>query len=300
MEKKPIDPSLTVHVNNDELEGMIDTYRNANVPENLSKLIQKLVTCRILVPAMADPKINKPNPCLLKGPNEQMFLPIFTSLKHTQKAPKSPAILNMQYLQANAFVLNAKEEIAGIVINPFTENLVFSKELIELAKQKTPRQVKLTEEQYMALERVKFEKQFLPRCMFEQGDAFFAKLEQKKEALLDELFEESYEQKRMYPYLEEDFSLMRLKISEDLTVVRIEFPQKDMGPGIAIRGFLTWNYKTKEGHYFLIENGNTPINPQFSEVTRELKCINYGEAPVDGTELQRVLDLVQPSQGMTS
>lgn len=306
MEKKPVDPGMTIHVNNDELEQVLTAYNTNKNSDTFNRFISKLVTCRVLLPGAMDPKINKPVPCMIKTREEFVFLPMYTSLKHLQKAPKSQAILNMHYLQANGLMLNTKEEVKGIVINPFTDNIVLNMDLLkkiaeaEELKKKGLGQVKLTDEQYLVFERINFERRFLPKRLFDEGGAFFAQLEQKREAFLDELYEESYQQKRMYPYLEEDFSLMLLTISEELTVARIEFPTKNMATGVAIRGFLSWNTKTKTGHYFMIEQGKEPNTRAFSEITHELKYVNYGPAPVDGMELQRVLDLVQSTPGLTS
>lgn len=306
MEKKTVDPSMTIHVNNDELEQVLTAYNANKNSDTFNRFISKLVTCRVLLPGIMNSKLNKPVPCMIKTREELVFLPMYTSLKHLQKAPKSQAILNMHYLQANGLMLNTKDEVKGIVINPFTDNIVLNMDLlkkiaeVEALKKKGPDQIKLTDEQYLVFERINFERRFLPKRLFDDGQAFFDKLEQKREAFLDELYEESYQQKRMYPYLEEDFSLMLLTISEDLMVARIEFPTKNTATGAAIRGFLSWNKNNKTCHYFMIEQGKEPKARTFSEITQDLKHVNYGPAPVDGMELQRVLDLVQSTPSLTS
>lgn len=306
MENKPTDQSMTIYVNNDELEQLVGAYKEAKDADALNKVINKLVTCRILVPANMDPNVKKPMPCMLKAGEKTFFLPVYTSLKHVPKEPKSAAILNMPYLNANGIVLNTKENISGIVVNPFTDNIILKPELVkkiaevEEMKKKGVKPVKMTGAQYMVFERVNFEKRFLPKRFFREGQELFDKLELRKEALIDELFEESYQQKRMYPYLEEDFSVMLLTVSDDLTVARIEFPTKDVAAGVAYRGFLCWNKNTKVGRYFLIERGKEPKSRLLAEITHELKYVSYGEAPVDGMELQRVLDLVNQQSPITS
>lgn len=306
MENKPTDQSVTIYVNNDELEQLICAYKEDKKAEAFNRVINKLVACRILVPANVDPNVKKPMPCMLRAGENDMFLPVYTSLKHVPKEPKSAAILNMPYLSANGLVLSAKENIKGIVINPFTDNIILKLELlrkiaeVEELKRKGAQPVKMSGDQYMVFERVNFEKQFLPKRLFEEGQALFDRLQERKEAVIDELFEESYQQKRMYPYLEEDFSVMLLAISQELTVARIEFPTKDVAAGVAYRGFLCWNKKEEAGRYFLIERGKEPKSRILAEITKELKIVSYGEAPVDGMELQRVLDLVKYQPGLTS
>ena len=46
---------------------------------------------------------------------------------------------------------------------------------------------------------------------------------------MDQFFEECYQQKRMYPYLPEDFSVMVMDLSDSLLIVRVDLPVRDMG-----------------------------------------------------------------------
>ena len=59
--------------------------------------------------------------------------------------------------------------------------------------------MQLTPEQYVLFERKQFEFGFLPRRLFENGKEMMEQLCEKKEEYIDQLFEESYQQKRMYP-----------------------------------------------------------------------------------------------------
>ena len=151
----------------------------------------------------------------------------------------------------------------------------------------------MTGAQYAVFERIQFEKGFLPKKFFAEEKLFLLHLDERREAYLDVLFEQSYQQKRMYPYIEEDFSVMMMTISEDLTIARVEFPNKDLGAGVSLRAFLAWNDKTQEARYFTIDIGKEQGTRTFTEVTKEMKVVNLGAAPVDGTELQRVVDLIE-------
>lgn len=214
----------------------------------------------------------------------------------------------MPFVGANDMVAKSNGRITGIAINPFSENLIFKPELVqkiaevEEMKKKGMKQVKMTGAQYAVFERIQFEKGFLPKKLFEGGKEFMQHLGERKEIYLDVLFEQSYQQKRMYPYLEEDFSVMLMNISEDVTIARVEFPNKDLGAGVSLRAFLAWNDKTKEARYFTIDIGKEQGSRTFTEVTKEMKVVNLGAAPVDGTELQRVVDLIQDTgiSGYTS
>lgn len=308
MEKKPIDKNMTIHIENDEVELLVKEYTQNKTTEGLNKLINKLTTCRILVPAGTGEDKKKPLPCLITNAGGETMLPMFTSLKQMEKAPKSAGIINMPFLAANDMAAKSNGKIVGLAINPFTDNLVLKENLIkrivevEEMKKKGIKQVKMTPAQYAIFERIQFEKGYLPRKLFEGGREFLQQLDERKETYLDVLFEESYQQKRMYPYLEEDFSIMVMTISEELLIARVEFPNKDLGPGVSLRAFLAWNERTKEARYFCIDLGKEKGTRSFGEVTKELKYVNLGTAPVDGTELQRVVDLIEGSapSGYTS
>ena len=299
MEKKKLDQNMTVHVNNDELEKLVIAHISDKNADSLNKLLNHLVTCRVLIPAMPGADPSKPMPCLLQTGSGEKLLPVFTSLKQTEKAPKSQGILNMPFVGANDMVAKSNGRITGIAINPFSENLIFKPELVqkiaevEEMKKKGIKQVKMTGAQYAVFERIQFEKGFLPKKFFEEEKLFLLHLDERREAYLDVLFEQSYQQKRMYPYIEEDFSVMMMTISEDLTIVRVEFPNKDLGAGVSLCAFLAWNDKTQEARYFTIDIGKEQGTRTFTEVTKEMKVVNLGAAPVDGTELQRVVDLIE-------
>ena len=124
MEKKNIDKNLTVYVDNTALEELLKIYSQEKTTDNLNHLLDKLTASRILVPANRMPENNQPMPCLLKAKSGESMLPIYTSLKHVQNAPKSAGLINMPYVNANEMVASANGEVNGIVINPFTDNLV--------------------------------------------------------------------------------------------------------------------------------------------------------------------------------
>lgn len=297
--------NMTIYVNNDELEKLVSEHIRNNNADSLNKLLNHLVTCRVLIPATPGKDRSKPMPFLLQTGSGEKLLPVFTSLKQTQNAPKSQGIINMPFVGANDMAAKSDGKITGIAINPFSENLIFKTELVqkiaevEEMKKKGIKQVKMTGAQYAVFERIQYEKRFLPKKLFEGGKEFMQHLNERKETYLDVLFEQSYQQKRMYPYLEEDFSVMMMNISEDLTIARIEFPNKDLSAGVSLRAFLAWNDKKKEARYFTIDMGKEPGTRLFAEVTKDLNVISLGAAPIDGTELQRVVDLIEDA-GITS
>ena len=234
-----------------------------------------------------------------------MFLPIYTSKKEIPESPKSEAIINMPFLATNNMVFQQDEKVSGIVINPFTQNLIFKRALVEKIEEvekkrkegAQPKKMQLTQEQYLLFERKQFEFGFMPKRFFEQGKQMMDDLCEKKEEYMDQFFEECYQQKRMYPYLPEDFSVMVMDLSDSLLIVRVDLPVRDMGVPSCFRVYFAWNDETQEGRYFTIERTQDPGKHLLGEFKKDWKHVDYGEAPAEGAELQRVLDIIrQPGE----
>ena len=297
-QEMPKDPNLTIEVRNDDLEAQILLYRESKTGEQLNKVIEILRTSRILVPAKLDQQ-NQPYPCLLTSQDKGTFLPIYTSKEQLPKEPRSAAVVNMPYLAMNHIAAQQAEKIVGIVINPFTQNLVFKNALIEKieevekARKEGKRTFQLTPEQYPLFERRQFEFGFLPDRFFRQGKEMIKELCKEKEEFIDQLFEESYQNKRMYPYLPENFSVMVMNISEELLIVRVDLPNREMGIPSCYRVYFSWNETENKGRYFTIERTNDEKTHLLGEFGEDLKHIDHGAAPVEGAELQKIIDLCQ-------
>lgn len=297
--KPPTDPKLTINVKNTQVEELMKAYAGDKTPENLNKLIEQLRQARMLVPANLNDK-KQPVPCLIKSPTGELFLPIYTSREQIPKEPKSAAVLNMPYLAVNEMAARPESNAAGIVINPFSDNLLFKAPLVQKISEVekmhasgAPKTMQLTPEQYVIFERRQFEFAFLPKRFFDQGKAMLDELCEKKEEYIDALFEEAYQQKRMYPYLPEDFSVMVMDISEELMIVRVDLPNRDMGVPACWRVYFSWNRQTDKGRYFTIEKSKEQAVNLLGEIGSDWKHVDHGEAPPEGAELQRVLDLIQ-------
>ena len=188
MQNAPTDQSMTVDVKNEELEAQIKVYTKEKTRENLNRLIEIARKCRLLVPANLNEQ-NQPVPCLLNSQENGLFFPAYTSKEQIPQEPKSPAIINMPYLAINEVACRQAEHIGGIVINPFTDNLVFKMPLVQRIEEvekarKNAGKVKtmqLTPEQYVLFERKQFEFGFLPRRLFENGKEMMEQLCEKKE-----------------------------------------------------------------------------------------------------------------------
>jgi len=305
-QKPPVDPNLTLDVKNEKLEELVKQYMDEKNADNLNALIEELRKCRLLVPANINEE-KKPVPCMLNSKDKGMYFPVYTALKQIPQSPRSEAIINMPYLAVNEMTAQQQENLGGVAINPFTDNLIFKMPLVlriqevekkrrELAKQggePKKKTLQLTPEQYLQFERRQFEFGFLPKRFFEQGKAFMDELCEKKEEYIDQLFEEAYQEKRRYPYLPEDFSVMVMNIAEDLLIVRVDLPAQDMAAPSCLRIYLAWNEVAGSGRYLTIETVKDSKERKLGELTLDWKKVDHGVAPVEGAELQYVIDLLQ-------
>lgn len=305
-QKPPVDPNLTLDVKNEKLEELVKQYTDEKNADNLNALIEELRKCRLLVPANINEE-KKPVPCMLNSKDKGMYFPVYTALKQIPQSPRSEAIINMPYLAVNEMTAQQQENLGGVAINPFTDNLIFKMPLVlriqevekkrrELAKQggePKKKTLQLTPEQYLQFERRQFEFGFLPKRFFEQGQAFMDELCEKKEEYIDQLFEEAYQEKRRYPYLPEDFSVMVMNIAEDLLIIRVDLPAQDMAAPSCLRIYLAWNEVAGSGRYLTIETVKDSKERKLGELTLDWKKVDHGVAPVEGAELQYVIDLLQ-------
>ena len=303
--EQPLDPNMTIDVVNDELEALLVNYAKEQNVDALNALVKHIHDCRILVPATVNEE-KKPIPCFIRNQNGQLFLPIYTSKGQIPAQPKSPAIMNMPFMAANKLVMKGEQQCDGIVINPFTNNLIFKNELIkridevEEVQKKIPKPqtLKLSPKEYVLFERNQFEYRFFPKKLFELGEEFVNTLCADKEGYIDTLYEESYQQKRLYGFLEEDFSVMPMTISDELLMIRVDMPARDMNVNSCERVYISWKKADKAGRYFTVERSQQGL--QLGEVLAEGRHVLHGPAPVEGAELQTLIDMVNEDNTLTS
>lgn len=300
-----MEEKTTMEITNDRLEQAIKDYIADRTKEGLTEVLNLLRPTLLFVPAMLKAP-NQPTPCFLKNSNEEQFLVVYTSKEQIPEEPKSQAMLRMPFPACNNIVVQPELNLTGMVINPFSDNLVLKKELVEKlheADQKAAqmKQIKMTPAQFHVFVKKQVEFGILPKRLFTEKEEFVTKVCDEKEALINQIFAETYKEPKLYPYTESDYSVMALDIAEDLTLIRVDLPERDMEAPLCYRIYMTFNPLTKKAGYYTIEMGsekNTRILGEFGE---DGKHINHGEAPVEGAELQKIMDLARgESEGLTS
>lgn len=299
-----MEAKTTMEITNDKLEEAIKQYAQERTPDNLNIVLNLMRPTKLLVPAMLKGP-EQPIPCFLKNSNGEQFLAVYTSKEQIPQEPKSQAILSMPFPACNDLVVKQELNLTGMAINPFSDNLILKKELVERlheADQKAAqmKQVKMTPEQFNVFVKKQVEFGILPKRLFTEKEAFVDKLCEEKEAFVNEIFAEAYKEPKLYPYSEDDYSVMALNISEDLTLVRIDFPEKGIVTPLCYRVYITFDPTTQKAGYFTIEKTEEKDVRLLGGFGEDGKHISYGNAPVEGAELQEVMNLARKPAEITS
>ncbi|MGN0141753.1 MAG: SseB family protein [Roseburia sp.] len=300
-----MDEKTTMEITNDRLEEAIKQYAAERTKENLSTVLNLLRPTKLFVPAMLQAP-DKPTPCFLKNNEGQQFFVAFTSKAQIPEEPKSQAILNMPFPVCNSIVVKPELNLVGMVINPFSDNLVLKRELVEKLheadeKAKTqPKQIKMTGAQFQIFIKNQIEFAILPKKLFSEGESFVQRLCEEKETFVNEIFAEAYKEPKLYPETEASYSVMALDIGEDLTLIRIDLPEKGLVPPLCYRIYITFNPQTKKAGYYTIEMSKEKDVRLLGQVGEDGKHISCGEAPVEGAELQKIIDLARFTGEVTS
>ena len=308
-------------------EQLILIYKEDAVGENLNALIHQMKKTIFFVPAMLPdtpeirelkqrvkehpgqqlnlPKGTAPMPAILNNKKGDRFFPIYSSPGQIPKEPKFDILMNLPFQTCCNLALDARLDTLGISLNPFTDNLIFRKAVLEAVQKgeelpKSPQQRKLTPKQYQIVMRQKAEFHDFPLRVFKEGEEFIQRLSDEQESVVDEVYRGAFQQQELYPYEEGSFSVMALNIREDLLLVRVDLPPVKEAAQMCHRIYITLNPVSKSVHYFTIERGKGKDERNLGGVTAEGKHIEYGEAPVEGAELQRILDIIAGENNKTS
>lgn len=232
-----------------------------------------------------------PNPCIIQNNKGEHFLPLFTSVREMNQGKADfPFSLNISF-DAGVKMAQKDPDIAGIVVNPFTHNLVMG--LKKDSSKKAKQTEKITVEQYHALARRQMEAGYLPSQLFQKKESFIQTLLERKGEYLKEMYEELYQEEIACPYISDDFELMSLNISETLLVTQIFMPDKNRYPQLChsvIFGFD--REKNKIWYYAIVYEGRDKPST-LVRVTEEGEPKNLGEAPAEGSELTAVIERIQ-------
>lgn len=240
---------------------------------------------------LAIPEGAHPQPCILENDKKQRFLAVFTSeeeLRKNQTAPKFPLTLNMDFSSCEK-LLKEHSDLEGIVINAFTQNVIFQLN----KKQSEKKEIQVTLEQFHILTRNKMESFYLPKQLFDKKGSFISELCDGQGAFMKEQYDALYTTEVANPYTEEDFEFISLNISEALLLVQLTMPQKHHSANTCATIYFAWNRDTDKVWYYAIVNKGEEEGYHLHQLREDGSAADLGNAPAEGNELNTILEMVQ-------
>lgn len=310
-------------------EQLIQIYKEDRTEVNLRALVHQVQKTVFMVPSMMPSDIDKdeirrmveesggkpaklpegakPVPCVLTNPEGTVYFPLYTTMEQVPKEPHYDVIMNMPFHACLALAMHESLNAQGIVFNPFTDNLVFKKPLLEAISNGTfeqkptgEKQVRISPAQFQVMMRQRTEFHELPLRLYKEKGAFVQKLSDEREELVNQIYHETYQNPQLYPYSERDFAVMALNISDDLQLVRVDLPDAKAPAQLCYRIYITFDPTKDEVHYFTIEKGKEKDERNLGGIDDQGRHQEYGEAPVEGAELQRIMDILKGETEQTS
>ena len=299
---------------NNILEQALETFINERSKENYAKIMEQLEKAIVLLPAMFPeemdektkdmikagknvrlPKNAKIIPCLLKKETGEQVLPIYSSATHIPKERRSPTLLTMPFLICVNMALTNQDKVNAVVLNPFTQNIVVTKEILEVAqrrgKMSQSKTVRVSEKQFHHLAHRRMSHDTLPGFLFEKPEENLRKLQQEEGRLLLNLCTSLYPDKMKPPYNEDAFSVMTLNITENMQITRIDLPEQYITEGSCLRAYTVFKRDSGTLQYYMIEkakNGN-----QVSRIGSDKKHEVVGAIPDNGAEIETIMNFAE-------
>lgn len=133
-------------VNNSDLIVALKIMQDKLTPETQSDFINQMIHARFLCPALFDPtpELDENGVAMmedgakvmlssLENQKHEMYLVAFTDLKEAQarKQAENQHTVACSYLDFCSIIFKEGSPYAGFVINPFSENIVVSKEIMK-------------------------------------------------------------------------------------------------------------------------------------------------------------------------
>ncbi len=299
----------------EKLERMMDEMKRQKKMSISNELMAELRGTPLVMPAVLPPNISpeamrqfienqgknkplpggvNPAPCLIQNGQGEDYIPLFTSLEELKRGNKAfPLSLNVNFDVA-AEIVQKNENVVGLVVNPFSHNLVMQLNRDKLEPNGEPAESEeITVEQYHALARRQMEAAYLPSQLFEKKGEMVGRLCQEKGVLLREMYEELYQEEVACPYTEEDFELLTLNISDSLQMTQVAMPEKNRYPHLCQSVIVGFDREIDKIWYYAIVYEGKGKPSSLVQVLETGEPKNLGEAPAEGSEITRVMELIQ-------
>ncbi len=296
-----------------DLEEVMESFIKDQSKENKAKIVNALYRQQLILPAIFPegtdvealkpsnpnervqiPKEAQPIPCVLKNQQGETFLPIYTDKNLIPAEQKPQVYMQLPFMALVTMAMQEKLNLAGLALNPYKQNILLRKPLLEALKEQEKKRgkvVRVSPAQAKILVRRKIETELMPRAFYANKKEFAENLSDQQESFVKSCYEKVYKNPSDCPYQESDFSVMPLNIREDLLLVRVDCPEVKVQAPVALRIYALYNEKEDIADYYTIEPTREQGQRKIGHVNADLKYEDLGEAPVEGAELQKVLDL---------
>lgn len=291
-------------IDNTKLIESMQAYIDKPSKEALIRLVLALKDTEVFVPVMVNQDKQALQPYIIKNKDGDMYVPAFTSMERFPKGQKYQGMQKLQYKQCVSMLLGNKASVQGIVLNPYTDNLILKEQMLELSnkmEQDLPKKQKMTIKinDFRMIARYDVEFRQIPKRLHTQKLAFIQELSAEK---LCEIYKEPYaevKQERLYEYTADDFEIMELDVREDLNVMQIMLPSKYLYQTNCREMYVVWNPQTERVGCYVVEKAKeTPEKKAFllKEIKQDGSWGNFEEAPSEGNIMNRVMELFEAAK----
>lgn len=286
----------------------LQALAESGTPENLNRLCQELVNAIVIVPTDLDVVNDKEYifPSVLTSDDNRFYQPVYTDVDHLKKGPRAERVSTTEFVKMLSLVIHQNETltkqgkeadcVAGIVINPATENITLTTDILESVYRSIKKPTKLNLEQYKIVERCNFEQNTLPNLLHGEKELFFKALVNGKEEYLDRLYKMSYQNKDVYSYSAAEFKVDYTTTEDNIDIARIDMPGARDIVGTTPFVYVVWNADKQQERYFAFVN-EAPLNGQQTkaivEVTAEKKAYKVGLLTREGNEREAILQALR-------
>lgn len=297
-------------LHNEALEEAMKTFKADQTNENLVKIMMHLEKATVMQPAMipggADQREMKelleksrggvapvklagglqPRPIILKNDKGEQFFAVFTGQSQIPGNQKYPAMMFLPFKECSKMAVREELKLSGVVLNPFTDNLVIHKAALDMMNRKDA-QISLED---------KIARDMLSKRFYEDRQSFMEKIGSEKEAFAFACYREAWLKERgdaaAFPYRQEDFGVIALNISDTLHMARIGLAEGGAVKGWCLCVFCCYNPKSGEAVYYLIIKGAPKQKNRLLAVDEQGVCTELSEAPEEGCELYELIGRV--------
>lgn len=300
-------------INNTALEEAIAAFREDKEKDSYVKVMEILEKSIIIVPTMPlenlppelveqqrggkliqIPKDAKIMPCLLQKDTGEKALPIFTSLNKIPPEKRSPAVIAIPFMSCVAMYMANRNEVAEIVINPFTEMMILTPAILEVADKRRKaaevRTIQMTKEQFQNFAHNRVALYLLPKYLYENGLKGLEEFQREEGALMMRFYEEVYPKEHRCGFRAEDFSLMILNLTDNIQLTRLDMPDAVNKKGMCYRVYAAFKRDTEEVLYYALEH--TKDGRFIARITKDGKHEIVEPAPDNGAEIEAIMNLL--------